>query len=59
MSFSAKCADAGVDCPGEFRTESREELMEHVELHATRAHPEMDLNDEATQQKVASIVTEQ
>jgi predicted small metal-binding protein len=44
-----------MDCPGAFKTESQEELMEHVELHGARAHPEMKL-DEATRQQLASLV---
>ena len=48
-----------MDCPGEFKTESREELMEHVELHGSRAHPDMNLNDAATERKIASLVTEE
>jgi predicted small metal-binding protein len=37
MAYSIKCADAGVDCPGSFTTETKEELMKHVELHAKEA----------------------
>src|SRR5438552_6983376 len=33
----------GVDCPGSFTTETKEELMKHVELHANEAHPHLDL----------------
>jgi hypothetical protein len=29
-----KGADAVVDCPGSFTTETRDELMKYVELHA-------------------------
>ncbi|MCH6547372.1 MAG: DUF1059 domain-containing protein [Gemmatimonadetes bacterium] len=58
MAFSIRCADAGTDCPGEFKTESQEEWMEHVELHASRAHPDMKL-DEATWQQLASLVEQE
>ena len=34
MAYSIRCADAGVDCPGSFTTETKEELLKHVELHA-------------------------
>lgn len=45
MAHSLRCADTGADCPGEFRTETEDELMSHVELHARTAHPEMTLDD--------------
>jgi predicted small metal-binding protein len=37
------CADAGSDCPGQFRAETEDEVMRHVELHAELAHPEMEI----------------
>ena len=46
MAYSIRCADAGVDCPGLFTTETKEELMKHVELHAKEAHPDLDLAPE-------------
>jgi len=47
MAYSLTCADSGADCPGSFTTASKDELMEHVQLHATHAHPEMANNPEA------------
>ena len=46
MAYSIRCADAGLDCPGSFTTETKEELMKHVELHAQEAHPDLDLQPE-------------
>jgi len=46
MAYSIKCADAGTDCPASFTTESKEELMKHVELHAQEAHPGLELDPE-------------
>jgi predicted small metal-binding protein len=46
MAYSIRCTDAGVDCPGSFTTETKEELMKHVELHAKEAHPDLDLQPE-------------
>ena len=46
MAFSLACADTGADCPGAFTTESKEELMEHVQMHAQRAHPDLAKNPE-------------
>jgi predicted small metal-binding protein len=43
MAYSIRCADAGVDCPGSFTTETKEELIKHMELHTREAHPEVDL----------------
>src|SRR5207249_6073360 len=53
MAYSIRCADAGVDCPGSFTTETKEELMKHVELHAKEAHPDLDLQP----QQVEELVT--
>lgn len=50
MAYSLACADAGQDCPAAFTTETQDELMRHVEMHAETAHPEMELNDELRQQ---------
>jgi predicted small metal-binding protein len=54
MAYSIRCADAGVDCPGSFTTETKEELMKHVELHAKEAHPDLDLQPEQVEAFVKS-----
>jgi len=41
MAYSLACADTGADCPGKFITEGKDELVEHVMLHAERAHPDL------------------
>ena len=41
MAYRITCADTGAKCPGSFTTEGKEELMEHVKIHATTAHPDM------------------
>ncbi len=46
MAYSIVCADAGTDCPGSFTTETKEELLKHVELHAQEAHPGLELTSE-------------
>jgi predicted small metal-binding protein len=46
MAYSIRCADAGMDCPASFTTESKDELMKHVELHAQEAHPGLELEPE-------------
>ena len=56
MAFSMACKDAGMTgCPGAFATETREELFEHIALHAAKSHPDMKM-DEATTQAVAGVV---
>jgi len=47
MAYSLTCADTGASCPGSFTTQSKDELLEHVQLHAERAHPEIVGNAEA------------
>jgi len=41
MAYSFACADLGADCPGSFTTESKDELLQHTELHVQQAHPQM------------------
>lgn len=41
MAFKLACADTGAKCPFEVVTTTREELMEHVKVHAKMSHPEM------------------
>lgn len=55
MAYSLRCADTGTDCPGEFRTETEDELMQHVRLHASSAHPDMQLDD-ATVGQIKGLV---
>ena len=50
MAYSIRCADAGTDCPGSFTTETKEEL----ELHASEAHPDLDLQPEQVEALVKS-----
>jgi predicted small metal-binding protein len=54
MAYSIRCADAGTGCPGSFTTETKEELMKHVELHAKEAHPDLDLQPEQIEALVKS-----
>jgi predicted small metal-binding protein len=46
------CREAGLGCPGSFTTESREELVKHVQLHAHESHPELDLSREDIDQLI-------
>jgi predicted small metal-binding protein len=55
MAYSLRCADTGADCPGAFATATEAELMEHVRLHASQAHPKMDLTAETVEQ-IKSLV---
>jgi predicted small metal-binding protein len=55
MAHSIECADAGTGCPASFTTESKEELMKHVELHVQEAHPDLDLEP----QQVEALVREE
>ena len=50
MAVSWQCTDLGTDCTGEFTTPTEVELMEHITLHASQAHPEMDLTPDVVEQ---------
>lgn len=41
MAFKMACAETGAKCPFEVTTPTRDELMEHVMIHAKMAHPEL------------------
>jgi len=52
MPYSIQCQDAGTDCPASFTTETKEELVKHVEMHAQEAHPDLELEPEQVEQLV-------
>ena len=41
MPFKLVCAETGAKCPFEVVAATREELLQHVAIHARMAHPEM------------------
>ncbi len=45
-TYSFSCSDTGAECPASFTIESKEELIEHVQLHARKAHGEPNLSRE-------------
>ncbi len=49
MAFKLVCADTGAKCPFEVVTPTREELIQHVAIHAKMAHPEMAANPPSPQ----------
>jgi predicted small metal-binding protein len=51
------CRDAGMDCPGQFKTETEAELMEHIQIHARSAHPEIKVTPEFEKQVKSLIKT--
>jgi predicted small metal-binding protein len=44
MALKLVCAETGAKCPFEVVAPTKEELMEHVAVHAKMAHPEMAAN---------------
>jgi predicted small metal-binding protein len=48
MAYTLRCADSGMDCPGQFTTKTEDELMQHVEVHVREAHPDLELTPETT-----------
>lgn len=44
MAYKLVCAETGAKCPFEVVSSTRDELMEHVKVHAQMAHPEMAKN---------------
>jgi predicted small metal-binding protein len=44
MAYKLVCAESGAKCPFEVVADSKDELMQHVQIHAKMAHPEMASN---------------
>lgn len=44
MAYKLVCAETGAKCAFEVVAATRDELMEHVKVHARMAHPEMASN---------------
>lgn len=44
MAMKLSCADTGAKCQFEVTADTEDELMEHVQVHAKHAHPEMAAN---------------
>ncbi len=55
MAKQMTCRDAGMDCPGQFKVETEDELMQHIQIHAKAAHPELPLTPEF-QRQVKSLI---
>jgi predicted small metal-binding protein len=56
MAYSFACASLGAQCPGSFTTESKDELMEHVAMHAGKAHPELAGSPDAAAALESAVV---
>lgn len=58
MAKSLACSDLGMaDCPGSFKVETEDELMQHVQMHASVAHPDLEMTPELREQMKAVVKT--
>lgn len=57
MAYSLACADTGGDCAFSVTTSTENELMQHVQMHATSAHPDMEMTPETVAQVKSLIRT--
>jgi predicted small metal-binding protein len=55
VPYELKCADSGAECAFAVTAQTEDELMQHVQLHASVAHPDMELTPETVAQ-VKSLV---
>ncbi len=55
MAKQIACQDAGMDCPGKFTVETESELMQHVQVHAKAAHPDLQVTPEF-QRQIKSLI---
>jgi predicted small metal-binding protein len=55
MAYSIRCAEIGAECAGALTAETEDALMQHVQIHASVAHPEMELTPE-TVERVKRVV---
>ena len=51
MAYSISCTDAGEDCSFAVTAPTEDELMQHIQLHASLGHPDMEL----TAEKIAQV----
>jgi len=57
MAYSLACADTGSDCPFSVTSASQDEVMQHVQMHASSAHPDMKMTPETAAQVKSLIRT--
>lgn len=57
MAYKLTCAETGAKCPFEVTTETKDELMAHVQTHARMSHPEMAKNPPSPEM-IAQLVHE-
>ncbi len=55
MAYSFVCKDAGFDCPGAFTVDTEDELMQHLQMHAGVAHPDLDMTPDTVRQ-IKSVI---
>jgi predicted small metal-binding protein len=55
MAKQITCMDAGLNCPGQFKVETEDELMQHIQIHAKAAHPDLPMTPEF-QRQVKSLI---
>ena len=55
MAYSITCVDAGEDCSFACTAPTQEELMQHIQMHASVGHPGMELTPEKVSQ-VQSVI---
>jgi len=55
MAYKLTCAETGAKCPFTVTTETKNELMQHVGMHAKTAHPEM-ANNPPTPEQIEKLI---
>jgi predicted small metal-binding protein len=55
MAYSAACADTGADCPGNFTVETKDELVEHLNIHLTESHPGFEMTSDEVDQLIKVV----
>ena len=55
MAYSAACADTGADCPGSFTVETRDELIEHVNIHLAESHPGFEMTSDEMNELIKAV----
>jgi len=57
MALKLVCAETGATCPFEVVAATKDELMQHVGIHAKMAHPEMAANP-PSQETIENLIRE-
>lgn len=55
LAYAAACKNVGVDCPGSFTTETKEEVLKHIDLHLKESHAGIELSPDEIRRALTAV----